>query len=417
MIEKVRTYIEREIGLEPQSNILVALSGGADSVALTLILKELGYNVHALHCTFHLRAEESNRDEAFVEAFCQKHQISLSVCHFQTETEARNQGVSIEMAARNLRYEWFRKEKNNRNADCIAVAHHRDDQAETLLLNILRGTGLRGLAGMHPCNNDIIRPLLCLSRNEILSYLKECNQDYVTDSTNLMSIAQRNHIRLNIIPLLQSLNPAAVEHLCTAAENVRQSLPYYFKGVDVAANEIGISKDSFPLSALSSRVLLHEWIEGKGFNAAQEDEISQSAQKAVGKLWQSQSHCVVRNREALQLYPLENTRPVPQLHQEIVPSIQERTADVAYFDADLLNAPIQVRPVREGDVFVPFGMKGRKLISDYLTDCKVDRWLKKKQYVATCGDDIIWLIGHRSDNRFRVTDSTARILKLSLIMT
>ena len=185
----------------------------------------------------------------------------------------------------------------------------------------------------------------------------------------------------------------------------------------MAANEIGITKDSFPISALSSRVLLHEWIEGKGFNAAQEDEISQSAQKAVGKLWQSQSHCIVRNREALQLYPLENTRPVPQLHQEIVPSIQERTADVAYFDADLLNAPIQVRPVREGDVFVPFGMKGRKLISDYLTDCKVDRWLKKKQYVATCGDDIIWLIGHRSDNRFRVTDSTVRILKLSLIMT
>lgn len=417
MIEKVRTYIEREIGLAPQSLVLVALSGGADSVALTLILKELGYNLYALHCNFHLRAEESDRDEAFVDTFCRKYQIPLSVRHFQTEIEANEHGISIEMAARNLRYEWFREEMKKRNADCIAVAHHRDDQAETVLLNILRGTGLRGLAGMHPRSNDIIRPLLCLSRNDILSYLKECNQDYVTDSTNLMCVAQRNRIRLDIIPLLQSLNPAAVDHLCTAAENVRQSLPYYFKGVDVAVNEIGITKDSFPLSALSSRVLLHEWIEGKGFNAAQEDEISQSAPKAVGKFWQSHTHCIVRNRETLQLYPLEKNPSIPQLHQEIVSSIQECTADIAYFDADLLNAPIMVRPVREGDTFVPFGMKGRKLISDYLTDRKLDRWQRKEQFVATSGEDIIWLIGHRSDNRFRVTEATARILKLTIINT
>lgn len=417
MIEKVRTYIEREIGLAPQSLVLVALSGGADSVALTLILKELGYNIYALHCNFHLRAEESDRDEAFVDTFCRKYQIPLSVRHFQTEIEANEHGISIEMAARNLRYEWFREEMKKRNADCIAVAHHRDDQAETVLLNILRGTGLRGLAGMHPRNNDIIRPLLCLTRNDILSYLSACNQDYVTDSTNLMCVAQRNRIRLDIIPLLQSLNPAAVDHLCTAAENVRQSLPYYFKGVDVAVNEIGITKDSFPLSALSSRVLLHEWIEGRGFNAAQEDEISQAEQKAVGKFWQSHTHCIVRNRETLQLYPLGKNPSIPQLHQEIVSSIQECTTDIAYFDADLLNAPIMVRPVREGDTFVPFGMKGRKLISDYLTDRKLDRWQRKEQFVATCGEDIIWLIGHRSDNRFRVTDATARILKLTITNT
>lgn len=417
MIEKVRTYIDREIGLAPQSLVLVALSGGADSVALTLILKELGYNIYALHCNFHLRAEESDRDEAFVDTFCKKYQIPLSVRHFQTEIEANEHGISIEMAARNLRYEWFREEMKKRNADCIAVAHHRDDQAETVLLNILRGTGLRGLAGMHPRSNDIIRPLLCLTRNDILSYLSACNQDYVTDSTNLMCVAQRNRIRLDIIPLLQTLNPAAIDHLCAAAENVRRSLPYYFKGVDVAANEIGISENSFPLSALSSRVLLHEWIEGKGFNAAQEDEISQAEQKAVGKFWQSHTHCIVRNHETLQLYPLEKNPSIPQLHQEIVPSIQECTADIAYFDADLLNAPIMVRPVREGDTFVPFGMKGRKLISDYLTDRKLDRWQRKEQFVATCGEDIIWLIGHRSDNRFRVTEATARILKLTITNT
>ena len=148
MIEKVRTYIDREIGLPPQSLVLVALSGGADSVALTLILKELGYNIYALHCNFHLRAEESDRDEAFVDAFCRKYQIPLSVRHFQTEIEANEHGISIEMAARNLRYEWFREEMKKRNADCIAVAHHRDDQAETVLLDILRGGGVALCEGL-----------------------------------------------------------------------------------------------------------------------------------------------------------------------------------------------------------------------------------------------------------------------------
>ena len=202
------------------------------------------------------------------------------------------------------------------------------------------------------------------------------SQTYVTDSTNSQRIAQRNKVRLDLIPLLREINPAAIEHLCRAADNVRQSLPYYRKGVEMIFRERGITADKFPLTQDST--LLHEWLAGKGFNRTQEEEMLASS-------------------------------------QEIVPVIGETGPDIAYFDAELLTASIEVRPVREGDSFIPFGMKGRKLVSDYLTDRKVSRIEKSRQFVATCGDDIIWLIGHRSDNRYRVTATTSRILKLAVV--
>ena len=442
MINKVRAYIEREIGLEAGSYILIALSGGADSTALLLIMKELGYMVEALHCNFHLRGAESDRDQAFVEELCRQQNVPLRVRHFQTEEESKQRGISIEMAARDLRYTWFQEElkqfkiQNSKfklfpndqttnflnDQSFIAVAHHRDDQAETLLLNLLRGTGLRGLAGMQPKHDSIIRPLLCLSREEILQYLEQKGQPYVTDSTNSERIAQRNRIRLDVIPLLQSINPAAVEHLVLACDNMRQSLPYYIKGIEAAFQELGITEERFPLSALISNPyslipnpLLHEWLAGKGFNATQEAEMLRADGNSVGKMWHSHTHTVLRDRDNLILAPrsLSIVNYQLSINEEIVPSITETGPDIAYFDADLLTAPIEVRPVREGDAFVPFGMKGRKLVSDYLTDRKVNRLEKAQQFVATCGDDIIWLIGHRSDNRYRVTEGTTHILKLS----
>lgn len=414
MIEKVRAYITKEIRLEAKSSVLVALSGGADSTALLLIMKELGYKLEALHCNFHLRGEESDRDQAFVEKLCKEQAVTLSVRHFNTEEVAKERGISIEMAARDLRYNWFREELKARKTDYVAVAHHRDDQAETLLLNLVRGTGLRGLAGMQAKHDGIIRPLLCLNRQDILDYLKSRVQAYVTDSTNSERIAQRNRIRLDVIPLLQSINPSAIEHLCLASDNVRESLPYYKKGIEAAFKEQNITENSFPLQALTSHTLLHEWLEGKGFNSVQEEEMLNTNTNGVGKMWLSNSHKVLRDREALLLAPLSNELKVPQLKQEIVPCIGETGSNIAYFDSDLISKPIKVRPVREGDAFVPFGMKGRKLVSDYLTDRKLNRFEKAETFVATCGDDIIWLIGHRSDNRYRVTENTKRILKLSV---
>ena len=437
MINKVRTYIEREALLpSPSEEVLgrlfVALSGGADSTALLLIMKELGYKPYGLHCNFHLRGEESDRDQAFVEELCRQQQVPLSVRHFNTEQYAKEHGISIEMAARELRYDWFSEEMKAGKASCVAVAHHRDDQAETLLLNLLRGTGLRGLAGMSSKHDGIIRPLLCLSREEILQYLESRGQSYVIDSTNSERAYQRNRLRLDVMPLLSSINPSAIEHLCLACDNVRQSLPYYKKGVEAAFREFNVTADTFPIIQNSEfkvqsnnpterlSTLLHEWLADKGFNRTQEEEMIRAFGSEVGKMWHSATHTVLRDREALLLLPLKGVgESLPQLHQEILyPPIsfgKGEEGKAAYFDADLLTTPIEVRPVREGDAFIPFGMKGRKLVSDYLTDRKVNRLKKAETFVATCGDDIIWLIGHRSDNRFRVTDATTRILKLTLI--
>jgi len=414
MIDKVRTYIEREIGLEAESLVLVALSGGADSTALLLMMKELGCKIEALHCNFHLRGEESDRDQTFVEELCKEQDVSLSVRHFNTKEVAKERGISIEMAARDLRYDWFREEMKARKAAYVAVAHHRDDQAETLLLNLLRGTGLRGLAGMSPKHDGIIRPLLFLNREEILKYLESREQSFVVDSSNLERTYLRNRIRLDLIPLLQSINPSAVEHLFLASENVRESIPYYIKGVETTFKELGITATSFPLCALSSRTLLHEWLFGKGFNQAQEEEMLRADENGVGKMWHSKSHTILLDRKALILAALSNEVKVPQIKQEIVSSIEEKGLNVAYFDADLLTNPIEVRLVRVGDSFVPFGMNGRKLVSDFLTDRKINRLEKAETFVATCGEDIIWLIGYRSDNRYRVTEGTKRILKLSV---
>lgn len=415
MIEKVRTYIDREIGLDSNALILIALSGGADSTALLLVMKELGYTLQALHCNFHLRGNESDCDQHFVEELCKEQNVPLSVRHFQTEEVAKERGISIEMAARDLRYDWFREEMKARKASCIAVAHHRDDQAETMLLNLLRGTGLRGLAGMQTKHEGIIRPLLCLSRAEILQYLESRGQSFVTDSTNSERTYLRNHLRLDVIPLLQSINPAAIEHLCLASDNVRESIPYYIKGIEATIKEQGITTNTFPFKALESRTLLHEWLSDKGFNRAQEEEMMSASNSQVGKVWLSNSHSVLRDRDALIVSSLSKQTEKPQIRQEIVSQIEETGPNVAYFDADLLTNPIEVRLVREGDSFVPFGMKGRKLVSDYLTDRKLNRFEKAEQFVAVCGDEIIWLIGHRSDNRYKVTDATKRILKLSVV--
>ena len=351
--------------------------------------------------------------------------MPLSVKHFDTREEARRRGISIEMAARDLRYEWFRSMRNAVDDPAthlpglqtpVAVAHHLDDQAETLLLNLIRGTGLRGMAGMHPRHDGIIRPLLCLSREEILQYLERRGQTYVTDSTNNERDALRNRLRLDVVPLLRSLNPAAVRHLSLACENVRHSLPYYIKGIDAAFAESDVTEDTFPLASLSGRTLLHEWLAGKGFNASQEQEMLGAAAMETGRMWHSRSHSVLRDRDALLVTPREPVAALqPELRQEIVTAIGRTGPDVAYFDADLLAGPIEVRPVRRGDSFVPFGMTGRKLVSDYLTDRKMNRLQKAAQYVATCGGEIIWLIGQRSDNRFRVGKNTRHILKLTCI--
>ena len=421
MKEKVRKYIQANQILTPDGPVLVAVSGGADSIALLIVLQQLGYSIQALHCNFHLRGEESDRDENFVSAFCRQKDIPLLIRHFNTREYAAQHNISIEMAARDLRYEWFYQVQADTKAQCIAVAHHKNDQAETLLLNLIRGTGIRGLAGMYPLRNNIARPLLCVTREEILSYLSQMGQDFVTDSTNLEKEATRNKVRLDVLPLLAEINPNIISTLSDTCSIMASSLPFYQKGVEEELQKALINADeiNIPLLQESGKadILLYEWLKDNGFTNTQLMEISQSLDSTSGKIWESRTHRILKDRNSLIRQEKGSQPEQMKIIQEEVDSITETGPDIAYFDKDKLTLPITYRIAREGDWFIPFGMKGKKLISDYLTDIKATRFQKEHQLLALCGEDIIWVVGHRSDNRYRVDRNTRQILRLRIERT
>lgn len=421
MKEKVRKYIQTNQIFSQDGLILVGVSGGADSVALLLILKSLGYQVQALHCNFHLRQEESDRDERFVSELCRKNNIPLLIKHFNTKEYAARNNVSIEMAARDLRYNWFYDVLTDNNAQSIAVAHHRNDQAETLLLNLIRGTGIRGLAGMYPIRNQIARPLLCVTRDEILAYLNEIKQDFVTDSTNLEREATRNKVRLDILPQMAEINPSIVNTLSETCSILMSSLPFYEKKVEEELNRVKHNDTEVSIPQLqeceNTDVLIYEWLKDKGFTTSQHREIAESLESTSGKIWESKAYRLLKDRDRLILQEKKEKVSGPQIIQEQVDSITETGPDLAYFDSDKIVAPITYRTAKKGDWFIPFGMEGKKLISDYLTGIKATRFEKENQLLALCGEDIIWVVGHRSDNRYRVDKDTRHIIRLRIKKT
>ena len=418
MRERVRKYIQANQILQEQGPVLVGVSGGADSVALLIILQELGYKVQALHCNFHLRGEESDRDERFVAELCRHRNIPLTTRHFDTQEYAAQNSISIEMAARDLRYNWFYEMLDTTDAQCIAVAHHRNDQAETLLLNLIRGTGIRGLAGMYPLRNKIARPLLCVNREEILSYLSQIKQDYVTDSTNLEREATRNKIRLDILPMLAEINPNIIHTLSDTCSIMASSIPFYQKSIEEELHKVTVNDTTIDTTLLqesgNAAILIYEWLKNKGFTTSQLHEMAESLNGNSGKIWESRNFRILKDRNRLILQEKDKKAATPNIIQEMVDSISETGPNIAYFDGDKLTSPITYRTAREGDWFVPFGMKGKKLISDYLTDVKATRFEKENQQLALCGEDIIWVVGRRSDNRYRVDERTKQIVRLEI---
>lgn len=411
--------------------VLSAISGGADSVALLGLLQDMHLPLHALHCNFHLRGAESDRDETFVRQLCQQIGVPLTVAQFDTRTYAKEHGLSIEMAARNQRYQFFHEQAEQMGAEAVAVAHHLDDQAETLLLNLLRGTGLRGLAAMSPRTGIIVRPLLDVRRADLISYLRQRGLSYVTDSTNLERDAQRNRIRLDIMPLLRQINPRADEALAHTASIVRQSLPIYQEAVSRRFDAAGISPTRMPLDFLrqsgpEAPALLHEWMTPWGFNSAQQAEVLRSLDSEPGRMWHSTEASLLLDRHALEIRPTHLAVPqytdqpysTPQLEikRTIVDAIGETGPNIAYFDAERLTLPLTQRYPRNGDYFYPLGLGGRKLLSDFMTNLHLSRFQKQTQPLLCHGDDIIWLIGLRSDHRYRVTKETRQIVKLEAII-
>lgn len=421
---KVSSFISKHHLLQPNEQILVALSGGADSVALLLLLCDLGYDCVAVHCNFHLRGEESLRDEKFVQNLCEQNHTKLFVRHFQTKEFARENKLSIEMAARQQRYVYFEELVHKLGVSSIAVAHHQDDQAETMLINLCRGTGIKGLRGMLPRNGKIIRPFLCITKHEILNYLSGREQSYIDDSTNFDNSFVRNKIRLDVLPILSTVNSRMIENFSRSAENLMEVENIYNEVVDdllkrfVRTQQDGalLIDGSSILNHRYANALLHELLMPHGFTSAQIEEIRQGCQS--GKKFLAANKTLWIDREKWLLSDTITEENVPMLDTTLLnvdSFVLQKTNNVAFVDASLIRGELQVRKADQSDWFIPFGMKGKKLVSRYLTDIKMPLWQKKEQYVITDeSGNILWLVGQRLDNRYAVTASTKQVLRIAL---
>ncbi len=438
MWNKVEIYIEKHKLLKANNLYIVALSGGADSVALLLLLKEHGFNVHAAHCNFLLRDAESDRDEAFCVSLCQQLGVELHRAHFCTREYAELHKVSIEMAARELRYRWFGQLCQDLGAAGVCVAHHRDDSVETVLLNLVRGTGLRGLTGIQPrselvvpCGQDVqkqmklvvLRPLLCVSRAEIEAFLAEKGQEYVTDSTNLEADVQRNVIRLEVLPLLQKLNPAVAENIQRTAENLSEAQQVLIVTI-ASINSSNILNLSDLNKYGSSEYLAFEWLRKYGFNG---DQVRQILDAETGRIVSSATgYDVLKDRERLIVEPaLEPFNPmrIPEEGTYILdgnkrfsvrkkPVYVSKESHIATLDAANVRFPLTIRRVEEGDWMQPYGMKGRKLLSDLMTDLKMTVFEKRRQLVVVDSQGVVvWLVGVRVDQRMTVSATTDFVLE------
>lgn len=421
------------------SCLILALSGGPDSVALLRMILDEGYNVEAAHCNFHLRGAESDRDEAFCKNLCEKLGVKLHLVHFDTKEFAQLRGISIEMAARELRYRWFTQLAQDTGAEGVCIAHHSDDQVETILLNMLRGTGLKGLLGMKRKNGIFLRPLLGISRNEILQYLDAIGQDYVTDSTNLEDDAQRNKLRLDVIPLLEKVTPAAKQNILRMADNLGDVAEVVKQSLEDARQRCAMATRSGKAYSLkmirsyaSPRLLLWSLVSDHGFNRKQATEMLSSTEG--GRIWTSQQTVAVISNNTLFFYartaweaPLPTLRiPEEGLYSfhngnfrvtiaEAIPPQPSKERNIATLDADTATFPLTLRPALAGDRFVPFGMNGSKLVSDYLKDRKVEPLERHQQLVVTNSNGLImWLVGRTVDERFKIAGSTKKVLTIEL---
>lgn len=443
--KKVNKYIESHQLLDKGRKVAIALSGGPDSVCLLIMLKRLGYLCEAIHCNFHLRGAESMRDEEFVTRLCERQGVKLYKKDFNTGIYAAEMGISLEIAAREQRYGFFAEVLDTNDIQAICVAHHRDDNAETLLLNLVRGTGIRGMRGMLPKNGRVIRPFLCISREEVMHYLELHQQDYVFDSSNGFDVFARNKIRLDVMPLLKSINFSASANIASSMENLAEVCKVYEHAMHQdmehctmrkSDNAFGISKEKL-FESVSPRSVIHEVVYPLGFNRKQEEDIWNAIKGIPGKIFSSPKWRLLVDRDTLEI---ERKTIKPEEAERILNICGDHgeftvkdlglikykvvyikdlqinpNRNHAYLDMDKLSMPLTLRTVKTGDYFAPFGLKGDiKLVSDFLTDRKLSRFQKEHQKVICSGDDIAWIVGERSSDNYRVDEYSRRVLVLKV---
>ncbi len=413
--------------------VLVALSGGADSVALLLTLLELDIDCRAAHCNFHLRGAESMRDECFVRDLCQRLEVPLTVKDFDVAAHQQSHGGSTEMACRELRYTWFEQERQQQECALIAVAHHADDQVETFFLNLLRGTGVRGLSGMTKLNGNIWRPLLNVSRSDIIDYLKSVGQDYVNDSTNAQNDFRRNRLRNIVLPLLETQFPQAHERILDTMGN----LALDHEVLNSLVSEVLPDERHIDISSLCARqqapTLLYHRIRHLGFNRDQcVQAITAARQGHSGRQFQVDGYVLYLNRQTLDIEPAETTPDVEipvdltsDFESPVHISVSHNNAPFSpmmcdgkhtvAFNKQILDCQrIVLRHWRRGDRMKPFGLKGSKLVSDLFADFKLSNTAKRELWLFEADGDILWVLGLRASALYPVPKESQDYLLLRM---
>jgi tRNA(Ile)-lysidine synthase len=431
-LQSFRSFISQHQLFKPGQRILLAVSGGKDSVLMVHLFKLAQIDFGIAHCNFNLRAEESQRDEAFVRSLAENLEVPFYVSHFDTKAYAKINRCSTQMAARDLRYRWFEEVRVAAGYDLVALAHHQNDAMETLLINLTRGTGISGLHGIAPKREKLIRPLLFLTRSDIEQIINREKIDYVEDSSNLSDHYARNKIRLNIIPQLQSINPNLEHTFFQNIQRFQDAEAIIQLSVDGIREKIVRETNRGVLIALQDikvlqpqKLLTYELLKPYGFSESLVLEVLQALAKQSGTSFYSNTHRITLNRQDLLITPIAENSITNLLIHPSDEIIQLRHAVIhihytqgndfssdgrAYADAEKLIFPLVVRSRQPGDVFMPMGMKTFKKLSNFLVDEKVPLPEKDKIPLIINGDGaIIWVAGMRQDDRFKVQPTTKKV--------
>ncbi len=433
MLEAFQRHLQEHFPQIYQAPVLVAVSGGVDSVVLSHLCQMSQLEFGLVHCNFHLRDQESDRDEDFVRNLAESYKVQLFTRDFDTTGYAAQKQISIQMAARDLRYAWFDQLLKEEDFAGVLTAHHADDNLETFLINFIRGTGLQGLCGIPPANGPILRPLLPFSRSQIETYARDNGLSWCEDSTNASDKYLRNRLRMDVIPVLKELNPQMLQGFQQTLKYLQQSnsLVEDYTGAVFSRvatpHSYGYSFDVSQLKSLpNTRGILYELFKTFGFT--QWEDIFDLLDAQPGKVVNSSTHRLIKDRHELLLTQLQQPRelhveiprqedvvevPNGRLRFEKVEQMHTPSSNEIFVDASKLAFPLVLRGWKEGDSFQPFGMKGTKKLSKYFKDIKLSLVQKENAMVLESAGKIVWIVGRRADSRFQVTNETSSILKIS----
>jgi tRNA(Ile)-lysidine synthase len=438
MIKRFTGFIEEKQLFKPADRILLAVSGGIDSMVLLHLFQNSGFNFGVVHCNFQLRGEDSDRDEELVRQHVLINGIPSFFKKFNTRETARINGISIEMAARQLRYDYFETVREENGFDYVATAHHLDDQIETFFLNLSRKTGIRGLSGIKEKSGKIIRPLIFAGRDEIENYARKYSIEFREDYTNSDTEFRRNFIRHRIITLFKELNPVFKANMAGTIENLREVEEVYFYSINKAAKKVITKNDtgiiiniSFLLQSPFPKSLLFETLTEFNFNPAVIKQIAERVKSISGKQYYSKTHRLVKDRDNLFVVPLpEEDERIYYIEEDdmelfspfdmVIEKIDSanfriiKNSNIATIDFEKLQFPLLIRKWKQGDFFKPLGMTGFKKLSDFFIDEKIPVHEKEKIWLLCSGPEIVWVIGYRIDNRFKITSRTKKIFKIEL---